>query len=132
IDHVTAKEYTLPLKSTRSEGSHADRRHAASHRRDRAGCGHTLRFQNAAAGRRGPRAVRRGQGYDHNFVLNGWSAGAATDQPRHAARVVDPASGRTLDVATTEPGLQFYSGNNLDGSAVGRRAVTGTPARRCA
>src|SRR5262252_1056697 len=65
--------------------------------------------------------IRRGKGYDHNFVLNGWGAGAATDRPRHAARLVDPASGRTLDVATTEPGMQFYSGNNLDGSAVGKR-----------
>ena len=33
---------------------------------------------------------------------------------RHIARVVEPASGRTLDVATTEPGIQFYAGNNLD------------------
>lgn len=57
--------------------------------------------------------IRRGKGYDHNFVLNG--AGL-----RHAARVVDPSTGRTLDVATTEPGLQFYSGNNLDGSALGK------------
>lgn len=60
--------------------------------------------------------IRRGHGYDHNFVLNGSSATA----PHHAARVADPSSGRTLDVATTEPGVQFYSGNNLDGSAVGK------------
>src|SRR5262252_9415327 len=65
--------------------------------------------------------IRRGKGYDHNFVLNGWGAGAANDRPHHAARLVDPASGRTQDAATTEPGLQFYSGNNLDGSAVGKR-----------
>src|SRR5262245_29877451 len=65
--------------------------------------------------------IRRGKGYDHNFVLNGWSPGASGERPRHAARLVDPASGRTLDVATTEPGMQFYSGNNLDGSAVGKR-----------
>jgi len=56
--------------------------------------------------------LKRGGGYDHNFVLNGWSANATT--PRHAAHVVDPSSGRTLDVATTEPGVQFYAGNNLD------------------
>jgi aldose 1-epimerase len=38
----------------------------------------------------------------------------------HAARVVEPTSGRTLDVWTTEPGLQFYSGNFLDGSITGK------------
>jgi len=72
--------------------------------------------------------IRRGHGYDHNFVLNGWSEGAQTPPaagarpsqasvaatPHHAARVVEPTTGRTLDVATTEPGVQFYSGNNLD------------------
>src|SRR5262249_19141200 len=56
--------------------------------------------------------IRRGKGYDHNFVLNGSGL-------RHAARVVDPSSGRTMDVATTEPGVQLYTGNNLDGSAIG-------------
>src|SRR3954469_640898 len=55
--------------------------------------------------------IRRGTGYDHNFVVNGWSD---NQQLRPAAHVVDPASGRTLDVATTEPGVQFYSGNHLD------------------
>jgi aldose 1-epimerase len=59
--------------------------------------------------------IRRGQGYDHNFVLNGWSADPRRgDTPRPAAHVVDPASGRTLDVATTEPGVQLYAGNNLN------------------
>ena len=38
----------------------------------------------------------------------------------HAARVADPVSGRTLDIATTEPGIQFYSGNFLDGSIHGK------------
>jgi aldose 1-epimerase len=51
-----------------------------------------------------------GQGYDHNYVLR--------DEPV-AATVLEPASGRTLTVATTEPGLQFYTGNFLDGSLVG-------------
>jgi aldose 1-epimerase len=45
-------------------------------------------------------------GYDHNFVLNRAPVG-----PAHAARVVEPRSGRTLDVFTTEPGLQLYTGN---------------------
>jgi aldose 1-epimerase len=64
--------------------------------------------------------IRRGHGYDHNFALNGWRASDSGGRPRHAARLVDPSTGRTMDVATTEPGLQFYSGNNLDGSAVGK------------
>ena len=51
-------------------------------------------------------------GYDHNFVLNGRSM-------HEAARVVDPKSGRTLTVSTSEPGVQFYSGNFLDGSLTG-------------
>ncbi len=59
--------------------------------------------------------VIRGGGYDHNFVLNRTGDGLV-----HAARVVDTVSGRTLDVATTEPGLQFYSGNFLDGTIVGK------------
>lgn len=56
-----------------------------------------------------------GRGYDHNWVLRGGVAPA----PRPAARLRDPASGRVLDVLTDQPGLQFYSGNFLDGSLVG-------------
>jgi aldose 1-epimerase len=56
-----------------------------------------------------------GRGYDHNFVLNG-EAGTL----RRAARVWEPRRGRVLEVLTTEPGLQFYSGNGLDGSLVGK------------
>jgi aldose 1-epimerase len=57
----------------------------------------------------------RGKGYDHNWVLNRTGAGL-----QHAARVVDPATGRTLDISTTEPGIQFYSGNFLDGTITGK------------
>src|SRR5438132_6900487 len=68
--------------------------------------------------------IRRGKGYDHNFVLNGGAKASAergsTPTPYHAARVVDPSSGRAMDVLTTEPGVQLYTGNNLDGSAVGK------------
>jgi aldose 1-epimerase len=39
----------------------------------------------------------------------------------HAARLADPVSGRTLDIATTEPGVQFYSGNFLDGTLKGKK-----------
>ena len=56
-----------------------------------------------------------GRGYDHNWVLRGGAAAA----PRLAARVRDPRSGRVLEVLTDQPGLQFYSGNSLDGALVG-------------
>jgi aldose 1-epimerase len=56
--------------------------------------------------------LRRGTGYDHNFVLRDAPARGGL---RRAARVVEPTTGRTLDVATTEPGVQFYSGNHLAG-----------------
>jgi aldose 1-epimerase len=62
--------------------------------------------------------IRFGGGYDHNFVLN--RAGKAADALVHAARVVEPTTGRTLDVYSTEPGIQFYSGNFLDGSITGK------------
>ncbi len=62
--------------------------------------------------------IRYGGGYDHNFVLNRGSA--APDELVHAARVTEPTTGRTLDVFTTEPGIQFYSGNFLDGSITGK------------
>jgi aldose 1-epimerase len=58
-------------------------------------------------------------GYDHNFVLDGTATGAL----KLAARAVDPATGRTLTVTTTEPGVQFYSGNFLDGTQVGMSGV---------
>ena len=54
-------------------------------------------------------------GYDHNFVLRP----SPRDELRLAARARDPRSGRVLEVHTTEPGLQFYSGNHLDGTLRG-------------
>ena len=57
-------------------------------------------------------------GYDHNFVVNG-KAGAL----RIAARVTDPASGRQMEVWTTEPGVQFYSAIGLNGSIVGKGGI---------
>ena len=54
-------------------------------------------------------------GYDHNWVLRGKNGEVKT-----AARVYDPASGRVLTVTTTEPGVQFYTGNFLDGKAFGK------------
>ena len=62
--------------------------------------------------------IRYGGGYDHNFVLN--RGGNVGDGLVHAARVAEPTTGRTLDISTTEPGIQFYSGNFLDGSITGK------------
>lgn len=59
--------------------------------------------------------VLYGQGFDHNWALDK----GITARPGHAATLRDPSSGRTLRIATTEPGLQFYSGNFLDGTLVG-------------
>ena len=58
--------------------------------------------------------LKLGHGYDHNWVLNGKMG---TLHP--AARVYDPASGRVLQEDTTEPGVQFYTGNFLDGTFSG-------------
>ncbi len=59
--------------------------------------------------------LRLAGGYDHNYVLNG-SPGTM----RLAARVEEPVSGRAMEVMTTEPGVQFYSGNFLDGHHIGK------------
>ena len=63
----------------------------------------------------GDEQIRFGGGYDHNFVF---SSAAGTMRP--VGRVLDPSSGRTIELTTTEPGVQFYTGNFLDGSIVGR------------
>ena len=55
-----------------------------------------------------------GRGYDHNWVLN-----PSSRDLNFAAQLVDPSSGRSLSIWTTEPGLQFYSGNFLDGRLYG-------------
>jgi aldose 1-epimerase len=59
-------------------------------------------------------------GYDHNFVLDNGGKG----KPGFAARVSDPKSGRILEVYTTQPGLQFYTANFLDGSVAGSTGKT--------
>jgi aldose 1-epimerase len=59
--------------------------------------------------------LKFGIGYDHNFVVNG-EAGTL----RPAAEVYEPRSGRVLEVLTTEPGMQFYTGNFLDGTIHGK------------
>lgn len=56
-----------------------------------------------------------GHGYDHNFVINRKGAGMTL-----AARVYEPTTGRVLEVSTTQPAVQFYTGNFLDGSVTGK------------
>jgi aldose 1-epimerase len=59
--------------------------------------------------------LKRGGGYDHNWVLHRTGPALAL-----AARLAEPTTGRTLEVFTTEPGIQFYSGNFLDGTITGK------------
>src|SRR6266704_4955044 len=59
--------------------------------------------------------LKLGKGYDHNFVLNG-----IMGTLRQAARVYESTSGRSMEIWTTEPGIQFYSGNFLDGTLTGK------------
>lgn len=62
--------------------------------------------------------IKYGWGYDHNYVLN-----RTGGEISFAARTVDPQSGRVLEVWTTQPGMQFYTGNHLDGSVAGKNGV---------
>jgi aldose 1-epimerase len=57
----------------------------------------------------------RGKGYDHNFVLNG-----PQGELSPAVKVYEPKSGRVMEVLTTQPGVQFYTGNFLDGTLTGK------------
>jgi aldose 1-epimerase len=69
--------------------------------------------------------LRAGSGYDHNLVLN-----REDTDLRRAARVFEPTTGRVMEVLTSEPGVQFYTSNFLDGSLTGKGGqVYG---RRCA
>jgi aldose 1-epimerase len=63
--------------------------------------------------------IKLGGGYDHNFVLNRKNATGLS----LAAKVMEPTSGRTMEVWTTEPGVQFYTGNFLDGSFQGKGGI---------
>ena len=57
-----------------------------------------------------------GHGYDHNWVINRKGDGLTL-----AARVYEPTSGRVMEVSTTQPGVQFYTGNFLDGTVTGKQ-----------
>jgi len=63
----------------------------------------------------GSRIGQVGSGYDHNYALNSGGGTLAL-----CARVYEPTSGRTMEIYTTEPGVQFYTGNFLDGSITGK------------
>ncbi len=62
--------------------------------------------------------IKFGGGYDHNWVLNKSGEGMTL-----AARVYEPTTGRVMEVLTTEPGIQFYSGNFLDGTITGKDGI---------
>lgn len=66
----------------------------------------------------GDEQIKLGGGYDHNFVLNGGAGNL-----RFAARAKEPVSGRVMEVFTDQPGLQFYTGNFLDGSVTGKGGI---------
>jgi aldose 1-epimerase len=66
-----------------------------------------------------PARVIANGGYDHNFALDDWKPGVI----RSVARLSDPKSGRVMEIFTTQPGIQFYSGNFLDGSLIGKGGV---------
>ena len=107
-DHFTPiDDGLIPLGETRKvEGSPFDFRRAKTIGRDLSQQGSDTQLS-------------RGGGYDHNFVLNKESQGTLS----LAARVVDPKSGRQMDVFTEEPGIQFYGGNFMDGEDVGKYGV---------
>ena len=65
--------------------------------------------------RRADAQLLHAKGIDHNLVLDK----GLTERPEHIATLREPVSGRTLKIATTEPGVQLYSGNFLDGTLVG-------------
>jgi aldose 1-epimerase len=77
----------------------------------------TTQQQIGARIRDGFEQLVAGRGYDHNFVLDRPQPNDTALIP--AAHVYEPRSGRRLDVLTTEPGIQFYSGNFLEGTLVG-------------
>jgi aldose 1-epimerase len=64
--------------------------------------------------------LKFGRGYDHNWVLNRSMVGALSP----AATLYEPQSGRRIEILTTEPGIQFYSGNFLDGSMRGKSGAS--------
>ncbi len=62
--------------------------------------------------------IKYGRGYDHNFVIN-----TPGDLSKAACKVVCPATGIAMEVFTNEPGVQFYTGNFLDGTSTGKKGI---------
>ena len=73
--------------------------------------------------------IKKGGGYDHNFVLykHDVSHDHGPDEMMPVALVLEPKSGRTLEIRSTEPGVQFYTGNFLDGTIKGKGGKTYGP-----
>ena len=63
--------------------------------------------------------LKLGLGYDHNWVLNNYNK-----QVQKAVELYDPSTGRLMEVLTDQPGMQFYSGNFLDGTIKGKKGIT--------
>ena len=63
--------------------------------------------------------LKYGRGYDHNWVLNNYEKGKV----QSVADLYDPKTGRLMEILTDQPGLQFYSGNFLDGTIKGKGGV---------
>lgn len=83
----------------------------------------TPRSIGARVGEMGNEQIRFGHGYDHNWVLGD----NVTDRPNVMARALDAVSGRGFVLRSNQPGLQFYSGNALDGTVPGKGARTMRP-----
>jgi aldose 1-epimerase len=64
----------------------------------------------------GDEQIRFGRGYDHNWIV----AREVAREPRLVAQVEDPGSGRLMEILSNQPGVQFYSGNFLDGTSIGK------------
>ena len=65
--------------------------------------------------------LHNGMGYDHCYVLDGYVPDATS--PRVFARIAEPTTGRVLEIASTQPGVQFYTGNQLDGTIKGKGGI---------
>ena len=108
-----------PQAAAQGQPLHAGQRHPDPHRGHRPGGRHADGLHQVDQDRQAhPRLrfqqLQFGRGYDHNWVLDRHGSGLEL-----AARLEDPGSGRVLEVLTVEPGIQFYSGNFLDGTVVG-------------
>ncbi len=76
---------------------------------------HGMPLDFTVAKKIGSRIRHTGNGYDHNYVLKGKSG-----QMKFCARVREPHTGRVMEISTTEPGVQLYTGNFLDGTLIGK------------